>query len=112
MPALDTLFASIESYQNMSVPYLRFSKINKVMRLIMLSPDDKVPRDPEFKFRERARALVNQWRGMLDAWETSLAQTNGNMGGGGDCMEVVEEEDEDAWIALAMARMGLDVGAM
>jgi hypothetical protein len=49
----------------MSVPNLRYSKITKVMRHIALLPDEKVPHDEEFKFRERAKRLVEKWNAML-----------------------------------------------
>ena len=37
------------------------------MRHISLLPEEKVPRDAEFKFRDRANALVDQWRQLLYA---------------------------------------------
>lgn len=67
MPTLDALFTTVESYDKISVQYLQFSKIGKVMRHITLLPDDKVPRDDEFKFRDRAKALVDQWHQVLNA---------------------------------------------
>ena len=42
-------------------PRPQFSKIGKVMRHIAALPDAKAPRDGEFKFRERADALVKKW---------------------------------------------------
>ena len=51
----------------MSVPYLQFSKIGKVMRHIAVLTDDKVPGDEQFKFRDRAKALVDRWHGVLNA---------------------------------------------
>ncbi|KAL7281370.1 hypothetical protein ACG7TL_004680 [Trametes sanguinea] len=44
-----------------------FSKIGKVMRHIYALSDDKVPRDDEFKFRERAKVLVDKWHDVLKA---------------------------------------------
>ncbi|KAJ7633868.1 hypothetical protein DFH06DRAFT_1303285 [Mycena polygramma] len=67
MPAVDSLLATVEGYQNMNIEYLMFSKIGKVMRHITLLEPGKVPRDEEFKFRERAKALVDKWRNILNA---------------------------------------------
>ncbi|KAI8992925.1 hypothetical protein BD414DRAFT_412571 [Trametes punicea] len=67
MPALDHLFSTVESYENMTIEYLTFSKIGKVMRHIHALNDDKVPRDDEFKFRERAKVLVDKWHDILKA---------------------------------------------
>lgn len=39
------------------------------MRHIHVLPDEKVPRDDEFKFRERAKVLVDKWH--------DIAKTNG-----------------------------------
>ncbi|KAJ7627014.1 hypothetical protein FB45DRAFT_920497 [Roridomyces roridus] len=67
MPAVDALFTLVESYQNMNIDYLTFSKIGKVMRHIHLLEPHKVPRDGEFKFRDRAKALVDKWHQILNA---------------------------------------------
>ncbi|RDX55244.1 hypothetical protein OH76DRAFT_880528 [Lentinus brumalis] len=69
MPALDQLFSTVENYPNMTMEYLLFSKIGKVMRHIYVLADEKVPRDDEFKFRERAKVLVDKWH--------DIAKTNG-----------------------------------
>ncbi|KAG6829570.1 hypothetical protein H0H92_004119 [Tricholoma furcatifolium] len=65
MPNLDTLFSTVEAYDKMTVAYLQFSKIGKVMRHITLLDASKVPRDDEFRFKERAQALVERWQGVL-----------------------------------------------
>ncbi|KAI9061701.1 hypothetical protein FKP32DRAFT_1594220 [Trametes sanguinea] len=67
MPGLDQLFSTVESYDNMTIEYLTFSKIGKVMRHIYALSEDKVPRDDEFKFRERAKVLVDKWHDVLKA---------------------------------------------
>ncbi|PSS38004.1 hypothetical protein PHLCEN_2v144 [Hermanssonia centrifuga] len=67
MPALDTLFTTVESYDGMSIQYLTFSKIGKVMRHIHALAPEKVSRDEEFKFRDRAKALVDKWHDILNA---------------------------------------------
>lgn len=77
-PALNTLFTTVETYDKISVQYLQFSKIGKVMRHIAVLTDEKVPRDVEFRFRERAKALVDRWHQVLNA-----NKPNGSDAGGG-----------------------------
>ncbi|KAF8186140.1 hypothetical protein K438DRAFT_1039605 [Mycena galopus ATCC 62051] len=67
MPAIDTLFKVLEIYGGMNVEYLNFSKIGKIMRHINLLPPNRVPRDDEFHFRDRAGALVNKWHKLLNS---------------------------------------------
>ncbi|KAJ6607136.1 hypothetical protein B0H10DRAFT_2073218 [Mycena sp. CBHHK59/15] len=57
---VDILFTTVEAYKEMNVDYLTFSKIGKVMYRIHLLAPHQVPRDDEFKFRERAKALVTK----------------------------------------------------
>jgi len=65
MPALGDLFDTIEGYEGMTVQYLSFSKIGKVMRHINALSLEKVPLDDKYKFRERAKNLVDKWHHML-----------------------------------------------
>ena len=37
------------------------------MRHIAALPDDKVPRDGEFQFKDRAQALVNKWHNTIQS---------------------------------------------
>ncbi|KAH9059016.1 hypothetical protein EDB87DRAFT_1675247 [Lactarius vividus] len=67
MPACNELFTAIEQYDKMNIHYLSYSKIGKVMRHIHLQPSDKIPRDDEFHFRTRAKALVDKWHVILSA---------------------------------------------
>ncbi|KAJ7873425.1 hypothetical protein B0H13DRAFT_1723510 [Mycena leptocephala] len=64
MPLMNDLFTTVEGYQNMTVEHLMFTKIGKVMRHIHLLKPAQVPRDDEFKFRDRAKALVDKWHGL------------------------------------------------
>ncbi|KAF7289751.1 PWWP domain-containing protein [Mycena indigotica] len=80
MPSFDELFTAIESYEGMTVDYLTFSKIGKVMRHVNLLPEDRIPRDDEFKFRDRATALVAKWGVILNG-ATGAAGTDGHVNG-------------------------------
>ncbi|KAH8118973.1 Tudor/PWWP/MBT [Phellopilus nigrolimitatus] len=70
MPALDVLFNQVEEF-DMTIKYLQHSKIGKVMRHIAALEPPKVPRDDEFKFKDRAQALVNKWH-------TTINKVNGS----------------------------------
>lgn len=85
MPPFDVIFTTVENYENMNIQYLSFSKIGKVMRHIHALPLERVPRDEEFKFRDRAKALVDKWHEILNAnkangtaSEGAKAATNGS----------------------------------
>ncbi|KIM69674.1 hypothetical protein SCLCIDRAFT_1208172 [Scleroderma citrinum Foug A] len=74
MPALDQLFATVEKYEHPNIiSYLSFSKIGKVMRHIAALTPEKVPRDDEFHFRTRAKALVDKWHTILGSSKTTEA---------------------------------------
>ncbi|KAJ7082123.1 hypothetical protein C8R44DRAFT_862652 [Mycena epipterygia] len=72
MPVLNALFTTIEAYP-MNVDYLNFSKIGKVMRHINLLESNKLLRDEEFHFHDRAKALVDKWWQIVTAHEASIA---------------------------------------
>ncbi|KAL5507466.1 hypothetical protein ACEPAH_6922 [Sanghuangporus vaninii] len=64
MQGLSELFTQVEQL-NVEIKYLQYSKIGKVMRHISALDKEKVPRDEEFRFKERAQALVNKWHTYL-----------------------------------------------
>ncbi|KAK7031098.1 hypothetical protein VNI00_013702 [Paramarasmius palmivorus] len=79
MPAMNDLFTQIEAYEQMTVHQLSFSKIGKVMRHIAaLDPTSKpIPREVEFKFRERAKVLVEKWHSILGSKEGAKDKESG-----------------------------------
>jgi len=81
MPACNELFTAIEQYDKMNIHYLSYSKIGKVMRHIHLQPSDKIPRDEEFAFRTRAKALVDKWHIILSANKEAGPGANGTPAG-------------------------------
>lgn len=81
MPACNDLFTAIEQYDKMNIHYLSYSKIGKVMRHIHLQPSDKIPRDDEFNFRSRAKALVDKWHVILSANKEAGPGANGTPAG-------------------------------
>ncbi|PAV18484.1 Tudor PWWP MBT [Pyrrhoderma noxium] len=81
MPALDALFIQVEQFK-MSIKNLQHSKIGKVMRHIA-ALKEPIPRDEEFKFKDRAQTLVNKWQIIINsekekqATETPNAEADG-----------------------------------
>jgi len=55
----------------------QYTKIGKVMRHIATADIDKVPRDAEFQFKDRAQALVNKWHVTM---QSNGEKTNGVAG--------------------------------
>lgn len=85
MPACDELFKLLESYEQMTIIHLSQSKIGKVMRHIQNK--ENIPRDEEFKFRERARALVEKWQQQIPASKANGTTKDGDAKGE-DSMDV------------------------
>ncbi|KAG8906576.1 hypothetical protein FRC01_007955 [Tulasnella sp. 417] len=77
MPGLDQIFSTVENYPNLTIEYLQFSKIGKVMRRIAGLND--IPRDDEFHFKERAQTLVGKWQAILQEAEQAAkgSEVNG-----------------------------------
>lgn len=67
MNGLDTVFTTVEQYDKMTVEYLSYSKIGKVMRKIIQLPN--IPSDDQYHFRQRAQALVTKWQQLITTSE-------------------------------------------
>ncbi|WFD36476.1 hypothetical protein MCUN1_003355 [Malassezia cuniculi] len=63
----DATFKTVEAYDEMTADQLKATKIGKVMKRINQLAE--IPRDDEFKFRERAGALVLRWGAILGKGE-------------------------------------------
>jgi hypothetical protein len=61
--------------------FMQFSKIGKVMRHIAALSTEKVPRDDEFKFRTRAKSMVDKWHAILGASKGSEHVAEGAVNG-------------------------------
>jgi hypothetical protein len=64
MVAYDALFSEIEEY-DMSVLYLEFSKIGKVMAHVAAIPSEVILRE-EFQFRARAKVMASRWHRIME----------------------------------------------
>ncbi|KAF8602530.1 hypothetical protein BDV93DRAFT_545196 [Ceratobasidium sp. AG-I] len=74
MAGLDTVFTTVEQYDKMTVEYLSYSKIGKVMRKIIQLTN--IPSDDQYHFRERAQALVTKWQQLITTSEERAAPTS------------------------------------
>ncbi|KIO30362.1 hypothetical protein M407DRAFT_242247 [Tulasnella calospora MUT 4182] len=93
MPLLDQIFSTVENYPNLTIEYLQFSKIGKVMRRIAGLND--IPRDDEFHFKERAQTLVLKWQAILQEAEQA-AKSNEVNGKPTEAPETSTEPSTDA----------------
>ncbi|KAF8149342.1 hypothetical protein B0H34DRAFT_785371 [Crassisporium funariophilum] len=82
MPEIDALFTTVEDYDGMTIEQLQYSKIGKVMRHIAALGDTKIPRDDEFKFRARAKDLVDKWHQILNANKPGNGSPTTSVAGG------------------------------
>ncbi|QRW21830.1 PWWP domain protein [Rhizoctonia solani] len=76
MAGLDTVFKTVESYDKMTVEYLSYSKIGKVMRKIIQLTT--IPADEQYHFRQRAQALVAKWQQLITTSEDGSPSANNN----------------------------------
>ncbi|KAE9391024.1 hypothetical protein BT96DRAFT_925539 [Gymnopus androsaceus JB14] len=61
MLLMDDTFNSISAF-SMTPSLLMYSKIRKIMAFVAVLHPDNIPLDKEFKFRERAKLLVDRWQ--------------------------------------------------
>lgn len=62
---VDELFTTVENYP-LKITHLRTSKLGKLMKYISAMPPEVIPKDSEYKFRERARALMDKFREIIE----------------------------------------------
>jgi len=92
MPGLDQIFQTVETYPNLTIDYLQFSKIGKVMRRIATL--DEIPRDAEFHFKDRAQQLVLRWQQIIQQAEEEgkVSKAKANGAAGADASEAASRE--------------------
>lgn len=65
MATMGTYFEKLEKHADLEVSIIRSTKINKVLKMIVKL--NSIPRDEEFKFRERAINILSNWKNILDS---------------------------------------------
>lgn len=76
-----TYFTKLEKHTDLEVSIIRSTKINKVLKMIVKL--NTIPRDEEFKFRQRAMNILSSWKAVLDSGtpagdKTAKPTTNGS----------------------------------
>jgi hypothetical protein len=80
------------------------------MRHIHLQPSDKIPRDDEFHFRTRAKALVDKWHIILSANKEAGPGANGTPAGSSPTApSKADKAEEDVPNGAAAATSAADV---
>ncbi|KAK0197697.1 hypothetical protein F5146DRAFT_972155 [Armillaria mellea] len=74
-PAFHVSWSLLSSNSGRFFSVAQFSKIDKIMRHINALADGKIPNNNQYKFRERAKALVDRWHQVLIADQNQ--STNG-----------------------------------
>lgn len=77
MKQMSEFITKLEGYSDLEVSIIRATKINKVLKGILKL--EEIPKEAEFKFRERSTELLNKWNKILesDTPAPASAQTNG-----------------------------------
>ena len=63
MTAMNEHMNTLENYLDLEPAVIKHTKINKVLRAILKIPI--IPKDSEFKFKERCTKLLNEWNKVL-----------------------------------------------
>lgn len=73
MKQMSEYIVKLEGYAELEVSIIRATKINKVLKAILKL--DEIPKEDEFKFKDRSRALLEQWTKILDGEGAASAGT-------------------------------------
>ena len=73
MPQMSSFIKKLEVYGNLDVQIIRSTKINKVLKAIIKL--NTIPKDEEFKFRDRSMELLSQMNKLLGTAEDADTAT-------------------------------------
>ncbi|ODV89578.1 hypothetical protein CANCADRAFT_140957 [Tortispora caseinolytica NRRL Y-17796] len=75
MPAISDFLSKLEHFQGLELPIIKQTKVNRVLKGILKL--ESIPMDDSFKFKERARNLLEAWSAQFDNQSngTSTEQT-------------------------------------
>jgi hypothetical protein len=88
MDALADHLTTLEGYTDLEPEIIRDTKANKLLKVILKL--STIPRDEEFKFKERCKALLDTWAKILQSDEEKEAKVNG-----GSATNGVDKEKKD-----------------
>lgn len=93
MEILEEHLRALEQYENLEPQIIKETKVNKLLKVIIKAPN--IPRDAEFKFKERCQKLLNTWTQFLSAEEDKTPVPVSNGVTNGKTEENKEEPKED-----------------
>lgn len=102
MKQMSEFISKLEGYADLEVSIIRATKINKVLKAILKL--DEIPKEPEFKFKERSQSLLGKWNKILESdtpAPSNSAPTNGTSSKevtNGDSADIEEKESKPAEI--------------
>lgn len=98
MNVMDEQFKQLESLNDLDATVIRKTKINKVLKAILKLTE--IPREDEFKFKERSSQMLSKWAPILgidDSAKTEAASTaNGTKHEDSDKAEAKNEDEKEA----------------
>ena len=80
----------LEDHVDLEVSIIRTTKINKVLKALLKL--DSIPRDEEFKFKERSIKLLEKWNKLLGSEEKEVATADMKSASKGDNTPPAAEE--------------------
>ena len=63
MKTMSEYVTKLETFPDLEVDIIRKTKINKVLKAILKLPS--IPRETEFKFKDRSQSLLDKWNKLL-----------------------------------------------
>lgn len=71
MKQMSEFISKLEGYSDLEVSIIRQTKINKVLKAILKLSE--IPKEADFKFKERSRSLLEKWNKILESSEQPAA---------------------------------------
>jgi len=65
MKQMSEFITKLEGYADLEVSIIRATKINKVLKAILKL--DEIPKETEFKFKDRSQSLLGKWNKILES---------------------------------------------
>jgi hypothetical protein len=75
MPTMDEHLTALENFRDLELQIIRDTKVAKLLKLILKLTE--LPRDDEFKFKERCSKLLAGWTAIINADEAQRGTESG-----------------------------------
>lgn len=98
MKSMSEFLGKLETFPDLESDIIKATKINKVLKAMLKL--DSIPKDDEFKFTPRSKALLDKWTKILNVAEANTpvpaSSTNGVNGEASAASNGVKETSVDA----------------